>query len=306
MDKKLVCNLAEVGIADVGMVGGKNASLGEMIKNLTPKGIKVPGGFAVTAEGYRHFLRETKLDEFIKKTLDGLDTKNLSDLSARALKVREAIKKGKFPKDLEEAIVSEYKKLETLRGKNVDVAVRSSATAEDLPGASFAGEQETYLGIRGAKDVLVAAKATMASLFTARAISYRVDKGFDHFKVALSVGVQIMVHSGEGSSGVMFTIDTESGFKDSIVINGSYGLGEMVVQGQVSPDEYLVAKQLLGKAPKPIIFKKIGEKADKMIYKTNMIGIRPVKVVKTTPEERQKFFLSPCGNFLLPPRGGGD
>ena len=292
MDKKLVCNLAEVGIADVGMVGGKNASLGEMIKNLSPKGIRVPGGFAVTAEGYRYFLRETKLDEFIKKTLDGLDTKNINDLTARALKVREAIKKGKFPKDLEEAIVSEYKKLEKEYSKNLDVAVRSSATAEDLPGASFAGEQETYLGIRGAKEVLVAAKATMASLFTARAISYRVDKGFDHFKVALSVGVQVMVHSGEGSSGVMFTLDTESGFKDSIVINGSYGLGEMVVQGQVSPDEYLVAKQLLGKAPKPIIFKKIGEKADKMIYKTNMIGIRPVKVVKTTPAERQNFVLS--------------
>lgn len=292
MSEKLVVNLQDVGIDNVNEVGGKNASLGEMIKNLTPKGIKVPGGFAVTAEGYRHFLRETKLDEFIKKTLDGLDTKNLTDLSARALKVREAIKKGKFPKDLEEAIVSEYKKLEELRGKNVDVAVRSSATAEDLPGASFAGEQETYLGIRGAKEVLVAAKATMASLFTARAISYRTDKGFDHDKIALSVGVEIMVHSGEGASGVMFTLDTESGFKDSIVINGSWGLGEMIVQGEVSPDEYLVAKQLLGKAPKPIIFKKLGEKADKMIYTKNMLGIRPLKIVKTTPAEREKFVLS--------------
>ncbi len=285
-------NLADVGIDNVNEVGGKNASLGEMIKNLTPKGIKVPGGFAVTAEGYRYFLRETKLDEFIKKTLDGLDTKNLKDLSARALKVREAIKKGAFPKDLEEAIVSEYKKLEGLRGKNVDVAVRSSATAEDLPGASFAGEQETYLGIRGTAQLLVATKATMASLFTARAISYRVDKGFDHFKVALSVGVEIMVHSGEGASGVMFTIDTESGFKDSIVINASWGLGEMIVQGEVSPDEYLVAKQLLGKAPKPIIFKKVGEKADKMIYKKNMMGIRPLKIVKTSQPERQSFVLS--------------
>lgn len=292
MDKKLVVNLQDVGIADVEMVGGKNASLGEMIKNLTPKGIRVPGGFAVTAEGYRYFLRETKLDEFIKKILAGLDTKNLKDLSARALKIREAIKKGKFPKDLEEAIVSEYKKLEKTRGKNVDVAVRSSATAEDLPGASFAGEQETYLGIKGAQQLLVAAKATMASLFTDRAISYRVDKGFDHFKVALSVGVEIMVHSGEGASGVMFTLDTESGFKDTIVINASYGLGEMIVQGEVSPDEYLIAKQLLGKAPKPIIFKKLGEKADKMIYKKNMLGIRPLKIVKTSEKERQNFVLS--------------
>jgi pyruvate,water dikinase len=297
MDKKLVCNLAEVGIENVGEVGGKNASLGEMIRNLTPKGIKVPGGFAVTAEGYRYFLRETKLDEFIKKTLDGLDTKNLADLSARAKKVRDAIRKGRFPKDLEEAIVTEYKKLESEYGKNLDVAVRSSATAEDLPGASFAGEQETYLGIRGAKELLVAAKATMASLFTARAISYRVDKGFDHFKVALSVGVEIMVHSGEGASGVMFTLDTESGFKDAIVINGSWGLGEMVVQGKVSPDEYLVAKQLLGKAPKPIIFKKLGEKADKMVYTKNMLGIRPLKVVKTTPKEREKLLQNQVENF---------
>ena len=304
MDKKLVCNLAEVGIDDVGMVGGKNASLGEMIKNLTPKGIRVPGGFAVTAEAYRYFLRETKLDEFIKKTLDGLDTKNLSDLSARALKIREAIKKGKLPKDLEEVIVSEYKKLEKERGKNVDVAVRSSATAEDLPGASFAGEQETYLGIKGAKDLLVATKATMASLFTARAISYRVDKGFDHFKVALSVGVEIMVHSGEGASGVMFTIDTESGFKNSIVINGSWGLGEMIVQGEVSPDEYLVAKHLLGKAPKPIIFKKLGEKADKMIYTKNMLGIRPLKIIKTTPKERATFVLSDSEILTLAMWGG--
>ena len=285
-------NLQDVGIVDVGMVGGKNASLGEMIKNLSPKGIKVPGGFAVTAEGYRYFLRETKLDEFIKKTLDGLNTSNLKDLSARAFKIREAIKKGKFPKDLEQAIVSEYKKLEKERGANVDVAVRSSATAEDLPGASFAGEQETYLGIRGAKDVLVAAKTTMASLFTARAISYRVDKGFDHFKVALSVGVQIMVHSGEGASGVMFSIDTESGFKDLIVINGSWGLGEMIVQGQVSPDEFLVAKPFLGKTAKPIVGKKLGEKADKMIYQKGMFGIRPVKIVKTSEKERQTFVLS--------------
>jgi pyruvate,water dikinase len=174
----------------------------------------------------------------------------------------------------------------------LEVVVRSSATAEDLPGASFAGEHETYLGIRGVKSVQEATKAAMASLFTDRAISYRVDKGFDHFQVALSVGVEIMVHSGEGASGVMFTLDTESGFKDSIIINGSWGLGEMVVQGKVSPDEYLVAKKLLDKAPKPIIFKKLGEKADKMIYTKNMLGIRPLKVVKTTEKERHNFVLS--------------
>ncbi len=291
-NKKLVCNLNEVGIDDVGLVGGKNASLGEMIKNLGPKGVKVPGGFVVTAEAYRFFLRETKLDEFIKKTLDGLDTRNLADLAKRGEIIRKTIRKAKFPTELDEAVKREYQKLEAERGKNLDVAVRSSATAEDLPGASFAGEHDTYLGIRGVKSVQDATKAAMASLFTDRAISYRVDKGFDHLKVALSVGVQIMVHSGEGASGVMFTLDTESGFKDSIIINGSWGLGEMIVQGKVSPDEYLVAKKLLDKAPKPIIFKKLGEKADKMIYKKNMLGIRPLKVVKTTPKERAEFVLS--------------
>jgi pyruvate,water dikinase len=292
MDKKLVCNLSEVGIDNVAEVGGKNASLGEMIKNLTPKGVRVPGGFVVTAEAYRFFLRETKLDEFIKKTLQGLQTSNLADLAKRGDLIRRTIRKAVFPKELDEAIKTEYEKLEKERGKNLDVAVRSSATAEDLPGASFAGEHETYLGIRGVKSVQEATKAAMASLFTDRAISYRVDKGFDHFQVALSVGVEIMVHSGEGASGVMFTLDTESGFKDSIIINGSWGLGEMVVQGKVSPDEYLVAKKLLDKAPKPIIFKKLGEKADKMIYTKNMLGIRPLKVVKTTEKERHNFVLS--------------
>lgn len=289
----MVIDLKDVGIDNVGEVGGKNASLGEMIRTLSEKGVRVPGGFAVTAEGYRLFMKESGMQDFVIKTLEGLDTKNLADLSARGKKIREAIVKAKFPAVLDEEVRKNYAEMEGRRGKDIDVAVRSSATAEDLPGASFAGEHETYLGIKGADDVMEATKAAMASLFTDRAISYRVDKGFDHFKVALSVGVQEMVHSGEGASGVMFTLDTESGFKDSIVINGSYGLGEMVVQGKVSPDEYLVAKPTLGKVPKAIFFKKLGEKGDKMIYTTSKRGgIRPVKIVKTTTEERSRFVLS--------------
>jgi len=293
MGKKLVCDLSEVGIDNVSEVGGKNASLGEMIRTLSPKGIRVPGGFAVTAEGYRLFIADNKLDEFIRKTLAGLNTSDLSDLARRGELIRTAIRKARFPAELERLVRESYKTLEARRGANTDVAVRSSATAEDLPGASFAGEHETYLGIRGADDILEATKAAMASLFTDRAISYRVDKGFDHFKIALSVGIEEMVHSGEGVSGVMFTLDTESGFKDLIVINGSWGLGEMVVQGKVSPDEFLIAKALLGKAPWPIIFKKLGGKTDKMIYSTaKHSGIRPVKVVKTTETERRSFVLS--------------
>lgn len=289
----MVVDLKEVGIDDVGVVGGKNASLGEMIRTLSEKGIRVPGGFAVTADGYRLFMKESGMQDFVVKALEGLDTKNLEDLATRGKKVRDAIVKAKLPEVLENEIRKFYTEMEGRRGKDIDVAVRSSATAEDLPGASFAGEHETYLGIKGGDQILEATKAAMASLFTNRAISYRVDKGFDHFKIALSVGVEEMVHSGEGASGVMFTIDTESGFKDSVVINGAYGLGEMVVQGEVSPDEYLVAKSLIGKAPKPIIFKKMGAKADKMIYSSGKkLGIRPVKIIKTTEEERGKFVLS--------------
>src|SRR3989344_523357 len=213
MKKIFVKKLSKVGIKDIPEVGGKNASLGEMIKNLTPKGVKIPGGFAITASAYRHFLSQAGLDKFIKETLSGLNTKNIKDLATRGKKIREAIKKAEFPSDLRQAIVTAYRDMEDEYGKNVDTAVRSSATAADFPGASFAGEHETYLNIKGTNEILNAARAAMASLFTNRAISYRVDKGFDHFKVALSVGVQKMVRSDSSCSGVMFTLDTESGFK---------------------------------------------------------------------------------------------
>lgn len=290
---KSILWMEEVRIVDVPEVGGKNASLGEMIANLTPKGVKIPSGFIVTATAYRSFLKTTKLDELIRRTLDGLKTDNLKDLDKRARIVREAIVKETLPQDLQNDITNAYAEMEKRYGKNIDTAVRSSATAEDLPGASFAGEHDTYLGIRGAEQVINAVKSAMASLFTARAISYRVDKGFDHFKVALSVGVERMVRSDKGCSGVMFTLDTESGFRDVIIINGSWGLGEMVVQGKVTPDEFIVAKKTLNFAPNPIIFKKIGSKSVKMIYGAGRTPAnKQTKVVNTTEKERAGFSIT--------------
>ncbi len=282
--------MEEVGIEDVGLVGGKNASLGEMLTDLQPKGVRIPSGYIVTAAAYWHFLKEAGLETFIKDSLTGLDTSNLTDLAQRGEKIRKGIIKAELPEDLKKQIVERYEEMENKYRKNVDVAVRSSATAEDLPGASFAGEHETYLGIRGAEDVLLAVKSAMASLFTDRAISYRVDKGFDHFKIALSVAVQHMVRSDKGASGVMFTIDTESGFRDVVIINASWGLGEMVVQGKVSPDEYLVAKK--ESLPLRVISRKLGRKEDKMIYAEGKGGIVPVKQIKTPAKERNKFVLT--------------
>jgi len=288
---KLIIRFKDISLEDVPLVGGKNASLGEMIKNLAPKGINIPDGFVITAHAYRKFLEETDLKQFIKKTLTGLNTKNLSDLAKRAKLIRETIKKTDFPEDLKIAIVKAYRDFDKLYPGVVDVAVRSSATAEDLPGASFAGEHETYLNIRGEKQVLKAVKAAMASLFTDRAISYRVDKGFDHFKVALSVGVEKMVRSDLHSSGVMFTLDTESGFRNLVIINGSWGLGEMIVQGEVTPDEFFVFKNKIGIASKPIIDKKLGEKNRKMIYSTGA-GIKKTRIIPTSLKERQTFVLN--------------
>lgn len=279
----------EIGIDDVGEVGGKNASLGEMIVHLAPKGINIPGGYVVTASAYRYFLEKTGLAGFIKQQLEGLNIRNLDELSKRAKAIREKIVDTAFPSELEEAIFEAHKVAEKKYGRNADFAVRSSATAEDLPGASFAGEHETYLDIRGEKNISKAIKAAMASLFTDRAISYRVDKGFDHLKVALSVGVQRMVRSDLGCSGVMFTLDTETGFPNVVLINGSWGLGEMIVQGQVTPDEYLIFKGTLGKEKfKPVISKQLGVKNQKMVYGQGT----PTKIISTTEKERETFVLS--------------
>ncbi|GIW65294.1 MAG: hypothetical protein KatS3mg093_273 [Candidatus Parcubacteria bacterium] len=220
--KKFILNFNEIGIDDIPEVGGKNASLGEMLRNLSPAGVNIPDGFAITASAYEYFLENStpkniknknlNLKNYIKNILNGLNTKKITDLKKRGELIRNTIKNADFPKELEQAIIEAYRTLERKYYKNVDVAVRSSATAEDLPGASFAGQQETYLNIRGEKELLKAAKFAMASLFTDRAISYREDKGFDHFKVLISIGVQKMVRSDKGVSGVAFTLDTESGF----------------------------------------------------------------------------------------------
>jgi len=293
MNNKLTVKFEEVGIKDINIAGGKNASLGEMIRTLGAKGVRVPSGFVITADAYRYFLKSGELDVFIKKTLDGLDTKNLKDLAKRAKIVRDKMNATPFPQDLVKEIESQYHDMEKRYGKNIDVAVRSSATAEDLPGASFAGEQETYLAIRGTKELMVAARAAMASLFTDRAISYRVDKHFDHLEVALSVGVQKMVRSDKGVSGVMFTVDTESGFKDLVIINGSYGLGEMIVQGEVTPDEFLVYKSNLGKKGiDPIIEKRMGVKLKKMIYAPSAKKLIQTKIISTTKAEQDNFILT--------------
>jgi pyruvate,water dikinase len=268
-----------------------------MIRTLGAKGVPVPSGFTVTADGYYYFLASTGLDKFIKETLKGLNTKNLKELERVGKLIREKIVATEFPDDLNQDIMKAYRDLEKRYGKNADVAVRSSATAEDLPGASFAGEQESYLGIRGAKEVSVAVRATMASLFTDRAISYRADRGFDHLKIALSAGVQKMVRSDKACSGVMFSVDTESGFPNIVIINGSWGLGEMIVKGEVTPDEFIVWKEgLKTGAKRPIIEKKLGVKLRKMIYHPHagsaVSNIQQTKIVNTSTEERETFVLS--------------
>lgn len=289
--KNFVLWFNELTIDDVGIVGGKNASLGEMYRNLTKKGVKVPNGFAVTAYAYNYFLEKAKIKDEIKRILQGLDTSSMSNLQEKGRKVRETILKAEIPKELREEIVRHYRRLCKHYEANTDVAVRSSATAEDLPDASFAGQQETYLNIRGEHSLIEATKKCFASLFTNRAISYRVDKGFDHFKVSLSVGVQKMVRSDKACSGVMFSIDTETGFKEAVLINGAYGLGENIVQGYVNPDQFYVFKPTLMKGYKPILSKKLGTKQIKMVYSKN--GSKSTtKNVKVRYSERFKFVLS--------------
>ncbi len=292
-DASLVRPFRELTIHDVAIVGGKNASLGEMIRNLVPKGIRVPDGFATTSHAYRLLLKHSGLDAFILNTLKGLDIRNLKDLQARGAKIRKAIAEAEVPPELDRAIREGYRALSKQEGdaKGTDVAVRSSATAEDLPGASFAGQQETYLNIRGEDALLAAVRLCYASLFTDRAIAYRVDKGFDHTKVALSVGIQKMVRSDKACSGVMFTLDTESGFRNVVLINASWGLGEMVVQGKVSPDQYFVFKPFLANpALDPIVSRRAGQKEVKMVYNTKPKP--PVKILKTEMVERKKICLT--------------
>ena len=285
----------ELSIKDVPIVGGKNASLGEMYQKLTKHGIKVPNGFATTAYAYRYFMKEAGLEKEIKRILKGLNTHNVVDLMKRGARVRKAILSAKFPPQLEKEIIEAYQKLSadysktSLRrgrlSKGVDVAVRSSATAEDLPDASFAGQQDTYLNINGAGHVINAVHRCIASLFTNRAISYRVDKNFDHFNIALSAGIQKMVRSDLASSGVMFSIDTESGFENVVLINSIYGLGENIVQGKVNPDEFYVFKPTGA-----IISRSIGHKRLRMVY--NKDPKKPVKDIVVPPADQLKMSIN--------------
>lgn len=289
--KKFILWFKEIGIKDVPSVGGKNASLGEMYSKLSKKGVPIPNGFAVTAEAYDYFITTTGVKKQIKEILKDLNTKDIHNLQTRAKAVREAILKAEFPEDLKAQIIADYKKLsQEFRVKNVDVAVRSSATAEDLPDASFAGQQDTYLNIEGGIELLDACRRCMASLFTDRAISYRTDKGFDHFKVKLSITVQKMVRSDLATSGVMFSIDTESGFRGTVLINAIYGLGEYIVQGMVNPDEYYVFKPTLKKGFKPIISKTVGLKSKKLVYDSQAKS--NVKNMPVAKSDQTRFALS--------------
>jgi pyruvate,water dikinase len=290
-NKALILWFKELGIKDVPLVGGKNASLGEMYQRLTRKNVNIPNGFAVTAYAYHYFLEKAGVKDEIKKAMKGLDVTKIDRLQNAGRKARSIILNAEFPEDLNEAILKAYKKMESKYGRHCDVAVRSSATAEDLPDASFAGQQETFLNIRGDHDVLDACKRCFASLFTDRAIVYRQSNGYDHFSIGLSIGVQIMVRSDIAASGVMFSIDTETGFKDAVLINAAYGLGENVVQGAVNPDEFYIHKPTLRQGFRPIISKKLGEKQIKMIYSEG--GSKsPTKNVPVDKNFRQKFCLT--------------
>ncbi len=287
--KKFILWFNQTGIEDVPLVGGKNASLGEMYRELTRKGIRIPNGFSITAYAYRYVIEKSGVEQHIKKIMDNLDTTDIKQLAEKGRQIRDIIKNCEFPPELRVAITNAYKQLSKEYGANTDVAVRSSATAEDLPTASFAGQQETYLNIRGPNQLIDACKKCFASLFTNRAISYREDKGFDHFKVYLSIGVQKMVRSDLASAGVMFSIDTETGFKNAVFITGSYGLGENIVQGAVNPDEYYVFKPTLKKGFNSIIQKSIGEKEVKMIYSVE--GDKTTKNIPTPEADRKKFAI---------------
>jgi len=282
-----------LGMSDVDRVGGKNASLGEMISHLAAAGVQVPGGFATTADAYWDFLDESGLRDRINAELAQLDVDDVEALAATGEKIRNMIVETPFPERLRAEIVKAYETLEQRVGKSdMSVAVRSSATAEDLPDASFAGQQETFLNVRGLDNVLLAIKDVFASLFNDRAISYRVHKGFDHGQVALSAGIQEMVRSDVGASGVMFTMDTESGFRDVVFITASYGLGETVVQGAVNPDEFYVHKPTLEAGRPAVLRRNLGEKAMKMVYSDDQEHGKTVKTVEVDRAERLTFSLN--------------
>ena len=280
---ELVLPLEAVGLEAIAEVGGKNASLGEMIRQLSAQGVRVPGGFATTAAAYRHFIQAGGLQQQLHAILDGLDSHNIAQLQAAGAAARALLLAADLPADLEQAILNAYRQLGAPA-----VAVRSSATAEDLPDASFAGQQETYLNVEGEQALLAACRRCFASLFTDRAISYRQINGFDHFEVALSIGVQRMVRADQACSGVMFSIDTETGFRNAVLLTAAYGLGENVVQGAVNPDEYLIFKPTLEQGFAPIVSQRLGSKAIRMVYGEHGSTCN----VDVPLEERNRFALS--------------
>ncbi len=285
---ELTIKLENCRMTDVEHVGGKNASLGEMISQLNKLGVNVPGGFATTAFAYRHFIDSANLADRINNKLKELDVENIKKLTEAGSYIRKLIMDTPFPDDLKEAITLALELIDP--NETIDFAVRSSATAEDLPEASFAGQQETLLNVSGKDAILSAVHEVFASLFNDRAIAYRVHNNFDHSLIALSVGIQRMVRSDQGSSGVMFTLDTESGFRDVVFITSSYGLGEMVVQGAVNPDEFYIYKPLVGKVKTSIIRKNMGSKKTKMIYSDDIS--ERVKIIDVKQSDQTRFSLT--------------
>jgi len=288
-NKKLILKFSDVTKKDLLLVGGKNASLGEMIRYLGRKGVRIPDGFIVTSSAYKYFIQYNNLEAKIRSLVKSINIKDINDLKRKGKKLRSLILNASFPSDLKQKIEKEYEKLEKKYERNIAVAARSSATAEDLPTASFAGQHDTFLNLKGKEKILEGVKRCFASLFTDRAISYREDQGFDHMKVFLSVGIQIMVRSNKASSGVIFTLDTETGFPNIILINASWGLGEYIVKGVVNPDQFIVFKPTLLKGFYPIIDKKLGIKNKKLIYSDNLN--KPTKNKITNKYERQSFCL---------------
>ncbi|QJB37131.1 phosphoenolpyruvate synthase [Chitinophaga oryzae] len=291
MKESIVLPLQKVGLDAIALVGGKSASLGEMISGLSEAGVKVPGGFAITTKAYYHFMQNSGLDQFIRDQIAQIDFNNISSLRRAGQRIRQEISNSRFPHELSQEIIAAYQALSAQYGQEqTDVAVRSSATAEDLPDASFAGQQETFLNVRGPVALIDSVRNCFASLFTDRAISYRENFGYDHFSVGLSVCVQKMVRSDLGASGVAFSLDTESGFRDVVLINGSFGLGELVVQGAVSPDEFIVYKPLIQSQYKPILEKKMGVKDKKMIYGES--SDERTRVIPATKQQQHSFCLT--------------
>ena len=287
----LVLPLSQLRMQDVATVGGKNSSLGELISQLSKAGVRVPGGFATTADAFRAFLTHSNLTEKINHALETLNVDDLDALKKTGAMVREWVVKAPFPAALEQQIRDAYGEL-TRNDADASFAVRSSATAEDLPDASFAGQQETFLNIKGIDNVLEAIMEVFASLYNDRAISYRVHKGFSHADVALSAGVQRMVRSDTGAAGVMFTMDTESGFREVVFITSSYGLGEMVVQGAVNPDEFYVSKLCIKNGKPAVLRRGLGTKAQKMVFGSDMSAGKSVETQPVAPAERERFSLT--------------